>query len=410
MPTRVNFLSLYVMLAFVLFPVSPNAQPLIENNKISGVPSHFGSAKATVAGNVLVAQKKEDSIPGNKGEESPSTKQNLISEFAQRLKSEPETSFIAQESDENVLIFFNEKGFAPNGIRGLDGKYIFKNETGVACYLKPIEFTQKFKDYLDLHVFEVGIKALKNNYPCPADLSAPGQLKGIDVVLAQKSDLASMNPKRVDEILNLITSKALVSITVFDVNRLKKSLEKQILNSKRLIKEISSNQALGFGILITENSRHGICSESNKNQKDQSKKDSDIKVTKIILEKFKAIDPVGLKKMNLSNVRYMDNPDIFLDVKKNGFCKYVVASSQALSSLIDGFKRDDVKFNIHHHWIKSTKVELEKSLSKNVKVNQKNSEPNAKELKQALENMKAKLVEKQEEIELIKKRRESAKW
>ena len=221
-PTRVKFLSLYVMLAFVFFPVFPNAQPLTGNNKFSGVPSHFGSTKATIAGNVLVAQKKEGSIPGNKGEENSATEQDLISEFAQRLKSEPETSFIAQESDENVLIFFNEKGFAPNGIRGLDGKYIFKNATAVACYVKPIEFTQNFKDYLNLHFSEFGIKALKNNSSCPADLSAPGQLKGIDVILAQKSDLASMSPKRVGEILKLITSKALVPITVFDVNNLKK--------------------------------------------------------------------------------------------------------------------------------------------------------------------------------------------
>ena len=106
------------------------------------------------------------------------------------------------------------------------------------------------------------------------------------MVLAQKNDLASMSPKRVDEILNLITSKALAPITVFDVNKLKKSLEKQVLSSKRLMKEISSNQILGFRILITENSRHGICSESNKNQKAQSKKDSDKKVANIILEKF----------------------------------------------------------------------------------------------------------------------------
>ena len=177
-----------------------------------------------------------------------------------------------------------------------------------------------------------------------------------------------------------------------------------------MIKEISSNQALGFGILITENSRHGICSESDKNQTDQSKKAADKKVSKIILQKFKTIDPVGFKEMELSNIRYLDNSEIFLDVKKNGYCKFVVANSQALSSLIKGFTRDDVKFTIHHHWIKSTKVEIEKSLSKNGKVNQKNDEPNAQELKQALEIMKAKLVEKQEEIELIRKRRERAKW
>ena len=202
-----------------------------------------------------------------------------------------------------------------------------------------------------------------------------------------------------ESIQKLIKSKGLMLITVFDVAKLKKNLEKQIAASGKLIKEIISNNAVGFGIAITSITGQGVCTDNGIDQK----------VSKIILQRFKEKDPVGLKTLNSSKLRNLSAPDIFLNVKKKDNCKYILAGSQSLGALIKGFNRDSVKFSLHHHWIKNTDEEIGKILTKSKK-EAKDKVLSEESTKRALEEIKARLLEKEEEFELLKTRRQSAKW
>ena len=234
---------------------------------------------------------------------------------------------------------------------------------------------------------------MKNEGTCQDDLN------GIDLFIFQKSHLGLIKQEGFESIQKLIKSKDLMLLTIFDVAKLKKNLEKQITDSKELIKEIISNNAVGFGIAITSITGQGVCTDNGIDQK----------VSKIILQRFKEKDPVGLKALNSSKLRNLSAPDIFLNVKKKNNCKYIIAGSQSLSALIKGFNRDSVKFSLHHHWIKNTEEEIGKILTKNKK-EAKNKMLSEESSKRALEEIKARLLQKEEEFELLKTRRQSAKW
>jgi len=401
---RNYFSSVFVILAFIVYPFAANPKSLpTDNGIIQKDVVYNGRTAAPVISRALVAQKLEPQILSkekksidlskNRKDDKKTPELVLDSKYTQQLQSDTATAFIAQEKDENIFIFFNEKGNPSNGIRGLDGKYLFKNSTASFCRLKPINLGENLEDHLSLLLSGIGILHMKNEGVCPDDLN------GIDLFIFQKSHLGLIKQEGFESIQKLIKSKGLMLITVFDVAKLKKNLEKQIAASGKLIKEIISNNAVGFGIAITSITGQGVCTDNGIDQK----------VSKIILQRFKEKDPVGLKTLNSSKLRNLSAPDIFLNVKKKDNCKYILAGSQSLGALIKGFNRDSVKFSLHHHWIKNTDEEIGKILTKSKK-EAKDKVLSEESTKRALEEIKARLLEKEEEFELLKTRRQSAKW
>ena len=136
MPHQRNyFSSLFVILAFIVYPFAANPKSLpTDNGIVQKAVVYNGRTAAPVISRVLVAQKLEPqllakekkSIDLSKNREDDKKAPELVveSKFTQQLQSDTATAFIAQEEDENIFIFFNEKGNPSNGIRGLDGKYL----------------------------------------------------------------------------------------------------------------------------------------------------------------------------------------------------------------------------------------------------------------------------------------------
>jgi len=95
-----------------------------------------------------------------------------------------------------------------------------------------------------------------------------------------------------------------------------------------------------------------------------------------------------------------------------------LANSKKINTLISGFDRDNIEANLHYHWVnnssdfKKNPTTTSRTIEKSGGSKEKNNQTGDSDAtsKETLDKVKERLLEKEKEMDLIRKRRKSAKW